>query len=466
MKLRNNFTKKIIISLIICFSLTNIYAIKINTENTGNTFDLNGYIQLYLQNSPQIVQAFNSYKQAEIDFKSNFIDLFLPQANFSANTLVTSKENTGFHLDNPYNTDLSVSWNLFNSGKDYLTYLKQKNSLKIAKINFENKLQDIALNAIEQFYDLKLKESLLTVADNDLKAKEEQFKTTTSLYKAGLKDYTSFLQGDNNYKSAQLSAQQKLNTYERSKAAFNTAIGREPQEEVILEYNLTEIAPLYTTTYGEDLKTALLNRQDINQEILTLQNEKISKKLNTLRNLPSLQAGFGLSNYSQDIFGSNSNHTTYSLGLSLNVPIGFLGMDNYYNIEREKLNLINSYMGFEDSLRNIKQKVLNKRTELEMQLKSMKISEGNLKIAKERLEITSQKYDIGKATALELADAQDAYLSAQINDTTYRYEYQLNQYSYKRTLGLPIYDLSTFKINDNFATTKIKQIDNQFLKKE
>lgn len=182
--------------------------------------------------------------------------------------------------------------------------------------------------------------------------------------------------------------------------------------------------------------------------------------------MPALQAGFSLNNNSQDIFGARSNHTNYSLGLSLNVPIGFVGVDNYYNIQISKLDLVNSYMGFEDTLRSIRQKVLNIRTELALQFESIKISEGNLKIAKERLDITSKKYDIGNATSLELSDAQDAYLSAQINDTTYRYDYQLNQYSYKRALGLPIYNLSTFKPQENFANNKVKQIDTQFLNKE
>ena len=230
--------------------------------------------------------------------------------------------------------------------------------------------------------------------------------------------------------------------------------------------NLTELAPLYTTSYDEDLSLALLNRQDINQKILTLQNDKISKKITTLQNMPALQAGFSLNNNSQDIFGTRSNHTNYSLGLSLNVPIGFVGVDNYYNIQISKLDLINSYMGFEEILRTVRQKVLNIRTELALQFESIKISEGNLKIAKERLEITTKKYNVGQADALDLADAQNTYLSAQINDTTYRYDYQLNQYSYKRTLGLPIYDLSTFSVGNDFTDSKIKQIDSQFLNKE
>ena len=435
-------------------------------EDANSTFDLDRYINLYLQNSPEVVNAFNDLAKAELNFKNNFIKLFLPSANFNASTVLTSKENHGFHLDNPYDASLNLNWNLFNSGKDYLSYLQHKNTLKLAHINFENKLQDIVLNAIQTFYDLRLKESLLTVADNDLKSKKDQLETTRQLYKAGLNNYTYFLQGENNYKSAQLSAKQKQANYEKSKMTFNTAIGRAPEAEAILKDNLTKLAPLYTTSYDEDLSLALLNRQDINQKILTLQNDKISKKITTLQNMPALQAGFSLNNNSQDISGTRSNHTNYSLGLSLNVPIGFVGVDNYYNIQISKLDLVNSYMGFEDTLRSIRQKVLNIRTELALQFESIKISEGNLKIAKERLEITTKKYNVGQADALDLADAQNTYLSAQINDTTYRYDYQLNQYSYKRTLGLPIYDLSTFSIGNNFADSKIKQIDTQFLNKE
>ena len=231
-------------------------------EEANNIFDLDRYINLYLQNSPEVVNAFNDLAKAELNFKNNFIKLFLPSANFNASTVLTSKENHGFHLDNPYDASLNLNWNLFNSGKDYLAYLQYKNNLKLARLNFDNKLQDIVLNAIQTFYDLKLKESLLTVADNDLKSKKDQLDMTTSLYKAGLRDYTSFLQGDNNYKSAQLSAKQKQANYEKSKMTFNTAIGRAPNAEAILEDNLQELAPLYTTSYDEDLSVALLNRQD------------------------------------------------------------------------------------------------------------------------------------------------------------------------------------------------------------
>lgn len=435
----------------------------IQTETT-NTFTLDEYIKQYLQNSPDVINTFNALKKAEINFKSRFINLFLPSANFSASTEITSKGNPGIHFDNPYDASLSLNWNLFNSGKDYLAYLQQKNSLKLARINFENTMQDITLKAIQTYYDLKLKESLLIVADNDLKSKKQQFDTTTSLYKAGLQNYTSYLQGDNNYKSAQLSSKQKRATYEKSRNTFNSAIGRAQEEEVILDYTLGEMAPLYTTTYEEDLHTALLNRYDIKQRVITLQNEKLGHKITTLGNMPTLNAGFSMSNSSRDIFGTNSNHTNYGIGLSLNVPIGFLGINNYYNIELSKISLTDSYMGFEDLLRDIRQRVLNTRTDLALQAESIKISEGNLKIAKERLEITRKKYQVGDETSLELADAQNAYLSAEINDTTYRYEYQLNQFSYKRTLGLPIYDLSTFKVNEDFIKNRIKQIDTQYLK--
>ena len=457
--------RKIWLLALLLVSATSSYCVTLTNE-ADDTYTLDRYINLYLQNSPDVVNAFNDLEKAELNFKNNFIKLFLPSASFNINTVLTSKENHGFHLDNPYDTSLNLSWNLFNSGKDYLAYLQHKNTLKLARLNFENKLQDLVLNAIQTFYDLKLKESLLVVADNDLKSKKDQLETTSQLYKAGLNNYTYFLQGENNYKNAQLSAKQKQASYEKSKMTFNTSIGRAPQAEVVLQDDLKELAPLYTTSYDEDLTVALSNRQDINQKILTLQNDKLSKKITALQNMPALQAGFSLNNNSQDIFGANHNHTNYSLGLSLNVPIGFVGVDNYYNIQMSKLDLVNSYMGFEEILRSIRQKVLNIRTELALQFESIKISEGNLKIAKERLEITTKKYNVGQVGALDLADAQNTYLSAQINDTTYRYDYQLNQYSYKRTLGLPIYDLSAFSFVNNFADNKIKQIDIQFLNKE
>jgi OMF family outer membrane factor len=429
-----------------------------------NIFTLDSYIKLYVQNSPDLVQDYNALKTAEINFQNTVINLFLPSANFSAGTELMSKNNPGLHFDAPYNSSLYVDWNIFNSGRDYLAYTKQKNALEISKIRFANRLQEIVLAAIKTFYDLKRRESLLKIAQSDLTDKQEQYEMTRLLYQDGLKEYTDFLQSENTFKNAQLNLEQETASYNSALIAFNNKIGREIMLPAQLDYDIGQTAGLYSTSFEDDLQTAIANREDINREILNFQNAKIDDKLKLMNNLPMLSAGFNLSNNTNDVFGNNINGSDYSARLSLSFPIGFFWIDKYNDIRISKMDLINKYMDFENLLRNIKENIFDVRNNLKLQLAGIEISENNLKIAQERLDITRAEYNDGNQNSFALSNAQEEYLSAVIRDTNYKYDYQLARYSYQRALGLDIYDASKFILNDkDFIDGKIKRIERDFL---
>ncbi|WP_424245872.1 outer membrane protein TolC [Elusimicrobium posterum] len=461
--LKKKIVNKIfLLSVLLFFPLCSFSA---SVSVANGAFTLDSYILSYLQNSPDLVKEQNSFLASKIEFQNSVIDLFLPSAGFDAGTTLMSKENPGFKFDNSYDSSLYIDWNIFNSGRDYLAYRQKKNTLEAAEIRFKNKLQNTVFDAIKVFYDLKLKESLLEVAKSDIADKEEQFEMTGFLYQDGLRAYSDLLQSENNYKNSQLRLVQQTADYTSAKIAFNNKINRDINAAVTLDYELGDLPPLYATDYAQDFAAALQYREDINTEILSLHNKKIADKLTKMNNLPMLSAGFSFNNSSYDIFGKNSNRTEYALGLKLSVPIGFLWVDKYNETRISKLELVNSYMDFEEVLRNIRIEVSGARTELMLQHAGIEISENNLKIAKERLDITREKYKDGESSALDLSQAQDEYLSAQINDTTYKYNYNLNQYSYKRTLGLDVYDASSIVFdNGDFAQKRTDVIDKDFLK--
>ena len=90
----------------------------------------------------------------------------------------------------------------------------------------------------------------------------------------------------------------------------------------------------------------------------------------------------------------------------------------------------------------------------------------NLRIAKERLDITRAKYNDGQTNATELSRAQEAYLAAQLDETNYKYNYQLDIFIYKRALGLAIYDEADINFNpDLFIRETVKATDGILLKR-
>jgi len=433
-------------------------------DTEAATYNVNSYIKLYTQNSPSLAQAWYRLEQARLTFRNKFMDLFLPSANYSAGTEIYSKQKQQLRFDNEYNGTFSINYNLFNSFKDISAFQQQKNTLEMAQIAYDSALQDTILEAIRQFYNLKLQESLLSVTRNDLKQKEEQYNMTKALYRAGMKSYSTLLQSENTFKKAELNLKQRQSSYDSLKMAFNIAVNAGPMDDVSLDYELPPLPPLFTTSYEDDLKTAINNREDFQRQILTLRNQKIENSLTRRSNIPSVQADFSFSNTNRDYFGANSGYTDYSLGVNLRVPINFLFLNNINRIKISELALRGDYMGFETLLRSVKQKVFETRNQLKLELEGVNLSANNLKIAKERLAITLNQYNSGETSLLELNDAQEEFFSTQVNDVNYRYQYQLSQYSYKRTLGLPIYDVSGLTLDfDSYSDRMIKKTDRNFL---
>lgn len=459
--MRKIFYLALIITACRCFA----FAVVLES-GPSQTFTLDSYIQAYVKNSPELVRQYNALRAAEIAHQNIVMGLFLPTAGASAGTTLLSNDTSGLRFDNPYDASLYVNWNIFNSGRDYMAYIKQKNALEISRMRFKNYLQDTVLAAIRVFYDLKLKERLTEVALRDLADKKDQLEMTTLLYRDGQRSYTDLLFAENNYKDSQLRLATGQADYMNTLISFNNLIGRGINAPAELIYELNAAPENISSTFEEDLKIAIAYREDINAAILRLHNSKIDEKLAVMNNLPTITAGFGYANTATDIFGNASNSQNYSVGLSLNVPIGFLWINHYNDIRISKMELVNSYMDFESLYRNIQADISRTRTSLTLDFTGMEISANNLKISEERLNITRAKYNDGAVSLLELSTAQDQYLSSQIADNTYRYNLQLSQYQYRRMLGLDIYDTSALVFDTReFADNKIKQIDRDFLNK-
>ncbi len=434
----------------------------------AQTFTLDSYIQEYVDHSPLLVQEYNAFQNARLTYQNSIMQYFLPSAGAQAGIALMSKDTPGLHFDNPYDASVFVNWNLFNSGRDYLAFQKEKNNLEIARRRFDNILQNTLLQAITLFYELRLNEQLLLVAEADYKDKLEEFQKTNAMYKEGLKSYSDMLQSENNFKNAQLRREQEKANYALSLMAFNNKIGRGVEEGVVLDYTLPPAQRIKDLGFEADLDVALENREDVNSAVLRLQNSKIDNRLTTMNNLPMLTAGFGLTNTSSDIFGAErANATDYSLGLNLSVPIGFFWWDKYNEIKISRNDLLSSYMGFEELLRTVKEEISRQRTGLDLQYAGIEISENNLRIAKERMDIVRAKYNDGNLSYLEVSLAQDQYLATQIEDTRYKYNYQLAQYSYKRALGLDAYSAQGIIFNTaSFARNTQNRIDQNFLQRK
>ena len=119
-----------------------------------------------------------------------------------------------------------ASWNVFNSGKDALQYQSAAADWQVAKINYEDTVQQYVLNAAQTYYDLLLNQKLLRVYEDDLAVAQQQYEQDKVLYDNGLKTRSDLLSSETNWRSSQLSLFSAQNNYANALKNFNIALNR------------------------------------------------------------------------------------------------------------------------------------------------------------------------------------------------------------------------------------------------
>lgn len=215
-------------------------------------------------------------------------------------------------------------------------------------------------------------------------------------------------------------------------------------EGVFEDYNYEQLAdlldnPLLTEPFVSFLiKEAKLNSPELVSLDYNLKAVKRSFDLNSFgRLLPtlSLQANYN-QNFNQwgvgatDLDPSNN----YNVGLNVSLPIlnGFRTNINKQTakiqLEQLEINKMNTELAIES---NVSRAVLN----IINQISNIRLSEVSAKAAKEALELVQISYSEGAVSIIQLIDAQNNYLQAQLAQANATYNFLLNMIQMERFLG-------------------------------
>lgn len=147
---------------------------------------------------------------------------------------------------------------------------------------------------------------------------------------------------------------------------------------------------------------------------------------------------------------------TYNVGLNLSLPI-FNQTRNDINkqsafIQREQIDIFraDTELAIEKNINDIIAELMNRIANIEIS----KIAE---EAAREALELTQSSYAEGESLLIELVDAQNTYLQAQLASANANYNYLLAAISLERAIGY------YFMLNTEAANAEFIQRANQFI---
>ena len=407
------------------------------------SWTMDSYLKEVYSVSHDLKQAEETVQLARSYYMSSLASFYLPSVLLSASNKPYSSDGSHRLLFSRDRTSagVSASLNLFNNFKDKLGLDSSRLDRNSSEVALFTARQDLTLSALNSYYDVLRKKQLLKVANAGVASYEEQYKKAQQYYKEGLKSYSDVLKSELNFRTSQLTAMRVVEDLRNSVMAFNTLVYRQPEEEA----ELTEVTGVSDTSMPAleaDLAFALDVRPDLRQVRIALDQKKISRKKAYIGWFPDFSVDAAYNR--QGLFGlgnpaAGAINPSYSVGMSLSLPIGPGTFSDMNSNLSAAIGLARSERALIETELRAEREIISAWHSRALTLKSYEVAKMSADISAQNLAIVREKYSQGRASMIELNDAQSDDLNSRNNVANSFFDLLLNRVSYDRTVGRKIW---------------------------
>lgn len=409
-------------------------------------FDAASFVREALATSPEVREAEASFAKSAAQVKEKTAAAILPSFSFSADATPwghapsNSNQLTHWRLTRDERTSTTgLNLNLFNSFNDYRSARSallgrgaQGAALTAAK-------RSHAFEALRAFYDLSLKNRLLEVAAENLKAQEEQYRMTEDLYKNGMKSLSDLLKSETDWRSSELrlagaEAEQKV-----SLIKFNNLVDGEPLEAAVLRVDLaggtTDLPKL-----AGDAARALNLRPDLAKGRMDLENAQVALAAARQGMLPSFSVNAVWSRRDGGPVDSISEpNPSYRIGLGLSMPVGYNVVSQIHAFAASRADVRRFGAALDQLVRDAAAEVHGAFVQLERALRSYAISTAKETISERNLGLVTEQYRTGSADVIRMGQARLDLLNARVERAQALHEAFINRARYRLAIGEPLW---------------------------
>lgn len=186
---------------------------------------------------------------------------------------------------------------------------------------------------------------------------------------------------------------------------------------------------------GSEITPDLSNNSSLRQLGIQSRMLESNKKMIKFQYIPTLAAQFAYNYVAMGDSLMKMNWSPYStVAVSLSIPI-FDGLSKHYNIKQIKVAKESLDMQREDVERNLNIAAKNYNDQMELCIKNYNAAKSTVDVAKKSYQISEKMYEVGKATLVELNDAQLAYTQSLLNMNQSIYSYMVAKAEMEELLG-------------------------------
>ena len=191
--------------------------------------------------------------------------------------------------------------------------------------------------------------------------------------------------------------------------------------------------------YTNEMLAPYANEDDLSSNSTLLQLDiqdrmlESTIKMQKKQYLPTLAASI---NYNYSAMGDEELRwfPSSTAALSLNIPV-FDGFQKHNSIKQSKVNRNMLALQREDTERNLRIAIRNYNDQMAVCVKNYEAANATVEIAQKSYDISEKMYEVGKATLVELNDAQLALQQAQLTQAQAVYNFMVAKASLDELIG-------------------------------
>ena len=265
---------------------------------------------------------------------------------------------------------------------------------------------------------------------------QKNFEDTEKKYNAGKASEFDYLRAKVNVNNAEPEVFSAENAVILAIWQLKAIMGIDLATELDVEGKLSDYSEeLIASTLMTNEPISFENNTNLLQ--LRLQDEMLSNtiKMTKFQYIPTLSASFA---YNYNAMGNtfDMSWNPYSVvALSLNIPI-FSGFSKRNSIREFQKTQDILRLSIEDTERNLNIALENYRDKMNTSVKRYTAAEATLEMAQKSYSISEKMYELGKATLVELNDAQLALTQAQLTMSQAIYQFMTNKAAIDELMGV------------------------------
>ena len=334
-------------------------------------------------------------------------------------------------------------WNNVNAGISAsmpLVNAQLWQSLKLSALDVEIAVEQARSSKIsmikqvkQAYYAVLLAQQVYDVYKDVYENASTNYEHTEQLYNAGKASEYEYLRAQVNVKNAEPNLYSSMMAIDLAIWQLKAVMGVDLAAKIGVAGDLNQYKD-ELMSYNIGNEVSLENNTTLAQ--LQLQNQQLERtiKMTKYQYIPTLSASFS---YNYIAMGDDFKFkwNPYSVaGLSLNIPI-FDGFSKHNNIKQYKATQDILQLNMEDTERNLRIAVKNYENQISTYMKNYAAAESTLEVAQRSYDIAEKMYELGKATLLELNDAQLALVQAQLTMSQAVYNFMVAKASMEELAG-------------------------------